>query len=148
MGEGHPHRRSRSSIADDHAVLRESLAALLETQPEFLVEGWAGNGQQALDLVKEHHPDVLVLDLFMPESDGFEVLRTLDRAGSQVASVVLTGSESELDYAQAVKLGGRGLGLKSDGPGKLFSPIRTAAHGELAFSRQLSHHVLTTLSAE
>src|SRR5260370_42181634 len=99
MAKGPPHRRTRIIIADDHAVLRESLAALLATQPEFLVEGWAGNGQQALDLVKEHHPDVLVLDLFMPESDGFEVLRTLDLAGSQVASVVLSGSANDHDTA-------------------------------------------------
>lgn len=138
----------RIVIADDHAVLRESLAALLSTQPDFHVEGSAGNGQEALSRVQEHHPDVLVLDLFMPGSDGFEVLRTLDAAGSRVAAVVLTGSESELDYAQVVKLGGRGLVLKSDGPERLFSAIRTVANGELAFSDDLAQQVLTTMSAE
>src|SRR5687767_11391072 len=81
-------------IADDHAVLRESLAALLESQEDFQVLGTATNGTEALELLQQHAPDVLVLDLFMPEGDGFEVLRTLDRAGSRVASVVLTGSES------------------------------------------------------
>src|SRR6516162_2346195 len=86
-GKSVSHHRIRIIIADDHAVLRESLAALLATQREFVVGGWASNGQEALDLVKHHRPEVLVLDLFMPESDGFEVLRTLDRAGSQVASV-------------------------------------------------------------
>src|SRR5499433_1660655 len=140
--------RVRVIIADDHAVLRESLAALLASQPDFVVEGWASNGQEALDLVKHHHPDVLVLDLFMPESDGFEVLRTLDRAGSRVAAVVLTGSESEMDYAQVVKLGGRGLVLKSDGPERLFSAIRTVANGELAFSDDLAQQVLSTMTAE
>ena len=95
--------RIRIVIADDHAVLRESLAALLSTEPDFVVEGRAANGQEALSMVQELHPDVLVLDLFMPQADGFEVLRTLDRAGSHVAAVVLTGSDSELDYAQAVK---------------------------------------------
>src|SRR5215467_14123462 len=120
----------RIVIADDHAVLRESLAALLSTQPEFRVEGLASNGQEALAQVQQHHPDVLVLDLFMPGSDGFDVLRTLDRAGNRVASVVLTGSDSELDYAQAVRLGARGLVLKSDGPEKLFAAIRTVANGE------------------
>jgi len=143
-----PPHRIRIIIADDHAVLRESLAALLATQREFVVEGWASNGQEALELVKHHRPDVLVLDLFMPESDGFEVLRTLDRAGSQVASVVLTGSESELDYAQAVRLGARGLVLKSDGPEKLFSAIRTVANGELAFSDELAQRVLTSMTSE
>jgi DNA-binding NarL/FixJ family response regulator len=148
MGTGVSKGRIRIIIADDHAVLRESLAALLATQQEFFVEGWAANGQEALALVQQHHPDVLVLDLFMPHGDGFEVLRTLDRAGSHVASVVLTGSESELDYAQAVKMGARGLVLKSDGPEKLFAAIRTVSNGELAFSDELAQKVLTTISAE
>lgn len=143
-----PQQKISIVIADDHAVLRESLAALLSTQPDFQVEGGASNGQEALSQVQEHPPDVLVLDLFMPGSDGFEVLRTLDRAGSRVAAVVLTGSESELDYAQVVKLGGRGLVLKSDGPERLFTAIRTVANGELAFSDELAQQVLTTMSAE
>jgi DNA-binding NarL/FixJ family response regulator len=138
----------RIVIADDHAVLRESLAALLSTEDEFVVEGRAANGQEALAQAQELHPDVLVLDLFMPQGDGFEVLRTLDRAGSRVAAVVLTGSDSELDYAQAVKLGARGLVLKSDGPEKLFAAIRTVFNGELAFSDELAQQVLTTMSAE
>src|SRR5206468_8828883 len=72
-----PEAKTRIVIADDHAVLRESLAALLGTQPDFKVEGTASDGLQALELVQRFHPDVLVLDLFMPNSDGFEVLRTL-----------------------------------------------------------------------
>ncbi|HET9789717.1 MAG TPA: response regulator transcription factor [Candidatus Angelobacter sp.] len=140
--------RVRIVIADDHAILRESLAALLATDTDFVVEGRASNGQEALALVQELHPDVLVLDLFMPHGDGFDVLRTLDRAGNRVAAVVLTGSESELDYAQAVKLGARGLVLKSDGPEKLFAAIKSVSNGELAFSDELAQQVLTTMSAE
>jgi DNA-binding NarL/FixJ family response regulator len=140
--------RTRIVIADDHTVLRESLAALLSTQADFVVEGRASNGQEALAIMKEHPPDVLLLDLFMPDGDGFEVLRTLDRAGSRVAAVVLTGSDNELDYAQVVKLGARGLVLKSDGPEKLFASVRTVANGELAFSDELAQQVLTTMTAE
>ena len=140
--------RIKVVIADDHAVLRESLAQLLSSEPDFEVAGRAANGQEALAMVRDLHPDVLVLDLFMPQADGFEVLRTLDRAGSHVASVVLTGSDSELDYAQAVKLGARGLVLKSDGPEKLFTAIRTVANGDLAFSDELAQQVLATMTAE
>lgn len=138
----------RIVIADDHTILRESLAALLATQDDFQVEGRAANGQEALAQTQQHHPDVLVLDLFMPGSDGFEVLRTLDRGGNHVASVVLTGSDNELDYAQVVKLGARGLVLKGDGPEKLFAAIRTVANGELAFSDELAQQVLATMTAE
>jgi len=141
-------RKIRIAIADDHAVLRESLSALLATQPEFQVIGSAANGTEALAIAQQHHPDVLVLDLFMPEGDGFEVLRTLDRAGSRVAAVVLTASESQLDYAQVVKLGGRGLVLKGDSPQKLFDAIRAVANGELAFSDELAQQVVGAMARE
>ncbi|MGA7459769.1 MAG: response regulator transcription factor [Candidatus Korobacteraceae bacterium] len=132
-------------LADDHAVLRESLTALLQSQPDFDVVGAAANGEEALQLVQEHKPQVLVLDLFMPESDGFEVLRTLERAGSRVASVVLTGSESRDDYVQVVRLGARGLVLKADNPQNLFAAIRAVADGELAFSDEIARTVLDAM---
>lgn len=136
------------AIADDHAVLRESLAALLGNQDDFEVCGAAANGVETLRVVRERHPDVLVLDLFMPEGDGFEVLRTLDRSGNRVASVVLTGSENQLDYVQVVRLGARGLVLKADSPEVLFSAIRSVANGELAFKDEIARQVLNSMSAE
>src|SRR3954471_11811521 len=138
----------RLVIADDHAVLRESLGALLESQNDMQVLGKASNGAEALELVREKKPDVLVLDLFMPGSDGFEVLRTLDKAGSRIATVILTGSESESDYTNVVRLGGRGLVLKSDGPEKLFAAVRTVASGELAFSDDLAQRVLSSMAKD
>lgn len=132
-------------IADDHMVLRESLTALLQSQPNFKVLGTAANGEEAVRLVQQHNPQVLVLDLFMPESDGFEVLRTLEKAGNRVASVVLTGSVSENDYVQVVRLGARGLVLKADDPQKLFAAIRAVADGELAFSDEIAHSILDAM---
>lgn len=138
----------RIVIADDHAVLLESLKGLLSSQEEFEVVGVAANGNEALELVRLHSPDVLVLDLFMPDSDGFDVLRTLERAGMRVASVVLTGSENQTDYVQVVRLGARGLVLKGDAPEKLFSAIRAVAEGELAFSDEVARSVLSAMSEE
>jgi DNA-binding NarL/FixJ family response regulator len=135
-------------IADDHAVLRESLSALLATQKDFQVVGKAANGVEALDQVNQRHPDVLVLDLFMPNTDGFEVLRMLDRAGSRVASVVLTASENQPDYVQVVRLGARGLVLKGEGPERLFAAIRSVANGELAFSEEIAQQVLSAMAGE
>jgi DNA-binding NarL/FixJ family response regulator len=132
-------------IADDHAVLRESLTALLQSQPDFEVVGAAANGEEAVRLVQEHSPQVLVLDLAMPGGDGFDVLRALERAGNRVASVVLTGSENQNDYVQVVRLGARGLVLKADQPQKLFTAIRTVAEGELAFSDEIAHSVLDAM---
>ena len=141
-------QKTRIVIADDHAILRESLALLLGTQSDFEVEGSAANGQEALEMVQRFHPDVLVLDLFMPNFDGFEVLRTLDRAGNRIATVVLTGSESDTDYAQVVRLGARGLVMKGDGPQSLFEAIRTVAGGELAFSDELARQVVSSLAQD
>jgi DNA-binding NarL/FixJ family response regulator len=138
----------RVAVADDHAVLRESLRALLATQKDFEIVGGAGTGNEALALVQQHHPDVLVLDLFMPNGDGFEVLRTLDRHGSRVNAVVLTGSQDERDFVQTVRLGARGLVLKTDGPEKLFAAIRAVGAGELAFSEDLAHAVMSAMVGE
>ena len=138
----------RIVIADDHAVLRESLGALLATQSDFQVEGKAADGNEALELVQKFRPDVLVLDLFMPGSDGFEVLKTLDKAGNRVATVVLTGSESESDYTNVVRMGGRGLVLKAHGPEKLFAAVRAVAAGELAFSDELAQRVLNRMAQD
>ena len=138
----------RIVIADDHTVLRESLGALLETQQDFHVVGKASTGAEALDLLRREEPDVVVLDLFMPGTDGFEVLRVMEKAGLHVASVVLTASESHPDYVQVVRLGARGLVLKGDTPEKLFSAIRAVASGELAFSDEVAHGVLTAMSQE
>ena len=136
------------AIADDHAVLRESLATLLETQNDMKVIGKAGNGAEALRLVQEFHPDVLLLDLFMPQGNGFDVLRVLDREGSRAASVVLTGSESQMDYLQVVRLGARGLVLKADDPKKLFEAIRAVASGELWFPPDIAQGVLNAMAGE
>ena len=141
-------KKIRIAIADDHAVLRESLVALLGNQHDLEVCGAAANGVEALKIVQACHPDVLVLDLFMPDGDGFEVLRTLDRAGSRVASVVLTGSENQLDYVQVVRLGARGLVLKGDNPEVLFSAIRSVAGGELAFKDDVARQVLNSMASE
>ena len=140
--------RTRIVIADDHVVLLESLSALLSSQGDFEVVGKASNGADAVDLVRQHKPDILVLDLFMPNIDGFEVLRTIERGGLHVAAIVLTGSESQLDYVQVVKLGARGLVLKGDSPEKLFHAIRTVAAGDLAFSNDIASQVVHAMANE
>jgi DNA-binding NarL/FixJ family response regulator len=141
-------KKIRIGIADYHAVLRESLSALLSLHPDFEVVGTASNGNEALELVEKLQPDVLVLDLFMSDTDGFEVLRRLDRANSKVASLVLTASDSQADYVQVVRLGGHGLVLKSDAPETLYTAIRTVASGELAFSEDVAQGVLMAMTAE
>ncbi len=141
-------KKIRIAIADDHAVLRESLATLLAAEKDFEVVGTAADGNEAVQLVQKESPDVLVLDLFMPNSDGFEVLRQMERAGLRVASVILTGSDNQADYVQVVRLGARGLVLKGDSPEKLFHAIQTVAEGELAFGDEVAQGILTAMVNE
>ncbi|HEU5451433.1 MAG TPA: response regulator transcription factor [Terriglobales bacterium] len=138
----------RIIIADDHAILRESLAALLGSQPDMQVIAMTSTGAESIQAAREQRPDVLLLDLFMPGGDGFEVLRTLDRSGAGVATVVLTASENQNDYVQVVQLGARGLVLKGDKPDKLFTAIRTVANGELAFSEDIAQQVLSAMAGK
>ena len=135
-------------IVDHHQVVRDSVAALLETQADLQVVAAAANGQQVLELVQRHRPDVLVLELDLPESNGFEVLRTLEQAGLSLPTVILTGSDNEVDYVQAVRLGASGLVLKSDSPEKLIRAIRGVATGQLAFSNEIAQQVVSWMAGE
>ena len=139
-------KKIRIAIAEDHAVLREALATMLDRQPDFHVEAKARNGREALQLLREKPADVLILDLTMPECDGFEVLRNMNQHGSPVPTLVLTGSEDRAAYAQVVKLGGRGLVVKSDGIETLFSAVRAVAAGKLAFCNEIAQNVLGAIA--
>jgi DNA-binding NarL/FixJ family response regulator len=135
-------------LADHHQVVRDSIAAMLSTQPDMQVLGTAATGTQALQLVQRHRPDVLVLEMDLPESSGLEVLRALAQAASPVATVILTASENEVDYVQAVRLGASGLVLKRDSPEKLFQAIRNVAGGQLAFSNEVAQQVVSWMAGE
>jgi two-component system NarL family response regulator len=121
---------------------------LLETQPDFAVVGKATSAAETMAIIRREHPDVVLLNLITHNSHGLEILRALDCAKSQAASVLLSGSTHPLDYVEAVKLGARGLVLERDGASRLFSVIRTVAGGELAFSNELADQVVQALAKE
>lgn len=135
-------------LADHQQVVRDSLATLLQTQPDMQVVGTAASGRQTLELVQRHRPDVLILELDLLESNGFEVLRALGQAGASVPTLILTASDNEVDYVQAVRLGATGLVLKRDSPEKLFEAIRNVAAGQLAFSNEIAQQVVSWMAGE
>jgi DNA-binding NarL/FixJ family response regulator len=135
-------------LADHQQVVRDSLATLLQTQPDMQVVGRAASGRQTLELVQRHRPDVLILELDLLESNGFEVLRALGQAGASVPTLILTASDNEVDYVQAVRLGATGLVLKRDSPEKLFEAIRNVAAGQLAFSNEIAQQVVSWMAGE
>lgn len=135
-------------LADHHQVVRDSIANLLQAQSDMQVVAVAGVGSQVPELVERHHPDVLVLELELPELTGLEVLRTLGRAGLSLPTLILTASDNEVDYVQAVRLGASGLVLKRDSPDKLFQAIRNVAAGQLAFSNEIAQQVVSWMAGE
>ena len=119
----------RILIADDHPVFREGLISIFRKEPEFEIVGEASHGRQALQLINNLHPDVLLLDLLMPLLTGLETLRELSDSSTPVRPIVLTAAIAQEQIAQALQLGARGIVLKDTPTEVLFSSIRTVMNG-------------------
>lgn len=120
----------RIVIADDHPIFRDGLRRLLAVEPDLQVVGEASNGREAIDRVRAHCPDVLLLDLAMPGVGGLETLRELRTMAADVRSVVLTASIEREDALDAVRLGARGIVLKTAATPLLYKCIRAVVAGE------------------
>jgi DNA-binding NarL/FixJ family response regulator len=129
----------RVVLADDHPVYRSGLAGLLETTEGLEVVGEADDGKGALELVALHEPDVLLLDLEMPEVDGFDVLRAL--ADSAVAVLVLTMHGDDDSVFEAMKAGARGFVSKSASPREVLDAVRVVADGGVVFSASVGQRL-------
>jgi DNA-binding NarL/FixJ family response regulator len=121
--------RIRIVLADDHPVVREGLASMLETQPDFEVAGQAETGSTAVALVASHRPDVLLLDLEMPGLDGVGVLHRLREAGSPTRVIVFTVFDTDDRIVTAVEAGAAGYLLKGAPRAEVFAAVRTVAAG-------------------
>lgn len=119
----------RVAIADDHPVVRDGLAAMLETQPDFTVIGQTGTGTGALELVALAKPDVLLLDLEMPELDGVAVLKRLAADGAPTRVIVFTVFDTDDRIIAAVEAGAAGYLLKGAPREEVFAAVRTVASG-------------------
>ena len=118
----------RLILADDHPLVLDGLRHLFEQEPDMRVVARCGDGEAALRAVREHRPDILVLDLNMPRLGGMEVLRRLAREGLGVRAVLLTADIGEDELLEAVRLGVRGIVLKEMAPDLLVRCVRTV-HG-------------------
>jgi DNA-binding NarL/FixJ family response regulator len=119
----------RVAIADDHPVVREGLASMLETQPDLEVVGQAGTGPEAITLVAGRDPDVLLLDLEMPELDGVGVLRRLRETGARTRTIIFTVFDTDDRIIAAVEAGAAGYLLKGAPRADVFAAVRTVAAG-------------------
>jgi len=121
----------RVVLVDDHALCRNGLTDLLHHRGNILVVAALGDPQRVAGVLREHKPDLLVLDLRMPTLDGLTLLRQLRAEGIDTPVLILTMSDAEADLAAALRAGVRGYLLKDMEPEEVIAAIERAARGEL-----------------
>ncbi|MFF0266888.1 response regulator [Kribbella sp. NPDC004536] len=137
----------RVVLADDHPVVRAGLAALLSSLPGIEVVGVASTGREAVREVVTTRPDVAVLDLQMPDLDGFAATRELARSAPEVAVLVLTMFEDDDSVFAAMRAGARGYLVKGAEQEEIARAIRAVAAGEAIFGPGVARRVLTFFAA-
>lgn len=124
------HRDIRLAIADDHHLFRAALAQYLGSQNGFQIVGEAANGKEAVDLVLERDPDVILLDIVMPVLDGIQAAREIRRVHPRTEIVIITGHHNEAYQREAFEAGARGYLFKDCSPHNLMDAIRAASLGD------------------
>ena len=120
----------RIVLADDHPVVREGIRGMLQGYDDIEVVGQAGSGPEAVALVAELHPDLVLMDLRMPGGDGVEATRAIVAAHPATRVVVLTTYETDQDILRAIEAGASGYLLKDIAPAELARSVRSAAAGQ------------------
>jgi DNA-binding NarL/FixJ family response regulator len=135
-------KRIRILLADDHAVVRQGFKMILSAQPDMEIVGEAGNGRQAVDLAESLTPDIVVMDVAMPELNGIEATRRL-RASTPHARVLALSMHKDSVYVREIlRAGARGYLLKDSPAGDLLAAVRALAGGESYLSPAVSNAVL------
>jgi RNA polymerase sigma factor (sigma-70 family) len=129
----------RIVVAEDHHIVREGVSKLLEELGDIRVVGEADNGEDAIRLIKLLEPDVLVLDISMPQIDGLETLKTIRTFPSKPGVVILSMYEDINLIQQALEYGALGYVLKQSVSEELLDAVRAASRGSLYLSSEVSH---------
>ena len=129
-------RATRIVIADDHPMLREGLSKLLEAEQGLQVVGQAGDGEEAVGLVRALKPDILLLDLRMPRLTGLEALREVAASSIPVRTIILAAEVEMADIVEAIQLGARGVVLKASATEVLLECIRSVMAGRYWIGRE------------
>ena len=150
LGPDIPEKRRKSIrivIADDHPIVRDGLKKLLALEDDIEVVGEAGDGREVIERVQELDPDVLLLDLRMPNLDGLAALQALQQANRSTKVIVLTASEDKNEFVQAMKLGCSGIVLKQTAPDLIIKSIRKVNAGEIWLDSHTTAAVMRQFSS-
>ena len=141
-------KRIRVLLADDHSVMREGLRLMLEQSKEFEVVGQARDGEEAAKSASEVSPDVVVMDVMMPNKDGVEACREIMETVPDVRVVMLTASTEEDAVIEAIAAGATGYIQKVSGMERLLDTVRDVAAGELRVPADVVTRVFARIRAE
>ncbi|GAA4193872.1 response regulator transcription factor [Streptosporangium oxazolinicum] len=137
----------RVMIVDDHPVVREGLRGMLEADPGITVVGEAASGDEAVVRAGELTPDVILMDLRMPDGDGVSATSRILTGRPESRVVVLTTYETDADIVRAVEAGAAGYLLKDTSRADLLAAIRSAARGETVLSPSVATRLVTRMRA-
>ena len=135
-------KRIRILLADDHAVVRQGFKMILDAQPDMEIVGEAANGREAVDLAEQLRPDVVVMDVAMPELNGIEATRRLASSVPHARVVALSMHKDSVYVREILRAGARGYLLKDSGAADLVAAIHAVASGESYLSPAVSNAVL------
>jgi DNA-binding NarL/FixJ family response regulator len=138
----------RVVLVDDHAVVRKGIREFLEEEPDITVVAEAADGNQALTLIQERLPDVVVLDIQMPGRSGIEVTRTLREAGHQPAILILTAYDDDPYIMAGIEAGANGYVLKSAAPEEIVRAVRAVHEGQTAVDPVVAAKLMAYLSRQ
>jgi DNA-binding NarL/FixJ family response regulator len=127
----------RILIADDHPVVRQGLAAMIEREPDMTVLGQVGNGREAVELFREHRPEITLMDLRMPEMDGVAAIATIREDAPAARIIVLTTYDRDEDIFRALHAGAKGYLLKDAPREDLLAAIRAVHTGRTHISPEI-----------
>ena len=133
----------RILMADDHPVVRAGIRGMLETQLDFEVIAEAENGREALDQTSKHTPDVVLLELRMPEMDGVEAIGKIKESHPDIHILVLTAYDTDADIVRAVEAGATGYLLKDAPRDELFRAVRATAKGETVLAPPVAARLMS-----
>ena len=140
--------RTSILITDDHEVVRNGIRSYLETIPEFHVVGEAASGEEALHMVSELIPDIVLLDLILPGMDGIETTRRIRQVSPRTQVVVLTSYHEDVHIFPALKAGAISYILKDMKMEKLVEALRRAVQGEVTLHPRVAARVLQNIRGE
>jgi DNA-binding NarL/FixJ family response regulator len=132
----------RVLVCDDHPMFREGVRGLITAAPDMELAGEADAGDIAVELARATVPDVVLMDLQMPNLNGVEATRAITQTNPDAAVLMLTMFDDDSSVFAAMRAGARGYVLKGAGPEELLLAIRAAAHGEAIFSQQIARRLI------